>query len=220
MNRLSNSKDTPDQTGLPNPGVPDGKETGPVPDEVFIKKTLEANAEQGMELLYLRYYQPLCTHAVKFVRCRQVAEDIVSDIFYSFYTRRLFEQITESYRAYLFKAVRNRGYNYLRWELEKNTSLEEDHAINVPEYQQPDMITQYEELYQDVEKAIELLPLQRRSIYLQFQFEGKSVKDIAKELLVSTRTIETQIYRARQAVREHIKEKWLLGTLLLAILPF
>jgi len=191
-----------------------------IPEEIFIKKALANDPEQGMELLYLRYYQPLCTHAVKFVRCRQIAEDIVSDVFYGFYTKRLYEHITGSYRAYLFKAVRNRGYNYVRWELDKNTTLEEGYGTNAPDYQQPDSITQYEELYQDLEKAIESLPLQRRSIYLQFQFEGKSAKEIAKELAVSTRTIETQIYRARQAVREHIREKWMLDLLLFILFQF
>jgi RNA polymerase sigma factor (sigma-70 family) len=186
-------------------------------DEFFIKKTFEVDPEQGVELLFLRYYQPLCTHAVKFVRCRQVAEDIVSETFYTFYTKRLFEQVTSSYRSYLFKAVRNRGYNYLRWELDKNAELEEDQSAHLPEYQQPDMITQYEELYHDLEKAIETLPLQRKSIYLQFQFEGKSVKEIAHALVVSTRTIETQIYRARNAVREHLKAKWLVSLLSLAL---
>ncbi len=202
------------------PGINDNAAFPSDLDEVFIRKTLISNPEQGMELLYLRYYQPLCTHAVKFVRCRQVAEDIVSDIFYTFYTRRMFEKITDSYRAYLFRAVRNRGYNYLRWELDKNTDLEDDNRFNAPEYQQPDMITQYEELYQDVEKAIELLPHQRKSIYLQFQFEGKPVKEIAKDLLLSTRTIETQIYRAKQTIRDYVKSRWLPALLLFSILLF
>ncbi len=202
------------------PGTDDSAAFSSDLDEVFIRKTLISNPEQGMELLYLRYYQPLCTHAVKFVRCRQAAEDIVSDIFYTFYTRRIFEKITDSYRAYLFRAVRNKGYNYLRWELDKNTGLEDDAGFNAPEYQQPDMITQYEELYQDVEKAIELLPYQRKSIYLQFQFEGKPVKEIAKELLLSTRTIETQIYRAKQTIRDYVRSRWLPALLLFSLLLF
>lgn len=215
MDANSNLKEEDDAPGRFS-GTRHNTDGGVALEEVFIRKTLETNPEQGMELLYLRYYQPLCTHAVKFVRCRQTAEDIVSDIFYSFYSKRLFEEINGSYRSYLFQAVRNRGYNYLRWELDKNTSLTDEQPANLPEYQQPDMITQYEELYQDVEKAIEALPLQRRSIYLQFQFEGKSVKEIATELLVSTRTIETQIYRARNAVREHIRAKWLISLIGLA----
>ena len=38
-------------------------------DELFIRKNLEENPRLGVELLYKRYYQPMCTHAVKFVGC-------------------------------------------------------------------------------------------------------------------------------------------------------
>jgi len=182
-------------------------------DELFIRKTLESDPEQGIELLYLRYYQPLCTHAIRFVRSRQAAEDLVSDLFYQFYINRFFTQISTSYRAYLFRAVRNKGYNYIRWELERSTALGEEDIAMIPEYQQPDMITQYEELYQDVETAINNLPVQRRGIYLRFQFEGKPVKEIAEELSLSTRTVEVQIYRARQALRSFIRDKWFITVL-------
>jgi RNA polymerase sigma-70 factor (family 1) len=184
-------------------------------DEIFIRKAIEHNSEKGFELLYVRYYQRLCSHAVRFVTSRQVAEDIVSEVFFQFYNQKLYLEVTTSYRAYLYKAVRNRGYNFIRWELDRNIQIFEDHAGSLPEYQQPDMITQYEELYQDLEKAIETLPIQRRGIYIQFQFEGKSLKEIAGERNVSTRTVEVQIYRARQAIRKIIKSKWLLLPLML-----
>ena len=184
-------------------------------DELFIQKTLETNPELGVELLYRRYYQPLCTHAIKFVGSRQVAEDMVSDLFYDFYTNRIYTTVTPSYASYLFKAIRNKGYNYFRWELGRNISMSDEHPASIPEYQQPDMITQYEELYKEVEKAINSLPHQRREIYLQFQFEGKPVKEIAKVLALSSRTIEAQIYRARIAIRQQIRDKWLM-TLLFA----
>jgi RNA polymerase sigma factor (sigma-70 family) len=183
-------------------------------DELFIRNTMSQDPRQGMELLYLRYYQPLCTHAVKFVRSRQIAEDLVSDIFCQFYCKKIFQLITTSYRAYLFTTVRNQGYNYIKWELARNTPLEDGHILNMPECQQPDMITQYEDLYQDVENAINSLPYQRRGIYLQFHFEGKALKQIAQELDLSVRTVEVQVYRARQTIRKMIKDKWLLSAIL------
>jgi RNA polymerase sigma factor (sigma-70 family) len=87
------------------------------------------------------------------------------------------------------------------------------------EFVQPDAITQYEELYQDVEKAIGTLPIQRRKIYLLHHFEGKRFKEIAGELQISVRTVEVQIYRSRQAIRQLLKEKWLITLLLGLLLP-
>lgn len=183
-------------------------------DELFIRRTFEEAPKSGIELLYNRYFQPLCTHTIRFVGSRQIAEDLVSDIFYQFYSQQLFQQITTSYRAYLFKTARNRAYNYLRWELSRTTTLDDKQPFMVQESHQPDSITQYDELVQDVEKAINTLPFQRRKIYLLYQFEGRRFKEIAQELQISVRTVEVQIYRASQAVRALLKDKWLLPTLL------
>jgi RNA polymerase sigma-70 factor (family 1) len=188
-------------------------------DEFFIRKTLEQEPERGVELLYSRYFQPLCTHTIRFVGSREVAEDLISEIFYQFYSEKIFQQITSSYRAYLFKTARNRAYNYLRWDLSRKVPLEEIVHPVIQESQQPDAITQYEELYQDVEKAIGTLPIQRRKIYLLHHFEGKRFKEIAGELQISVRTVEVQIYRSRQAIRQLLKEKWLITLLLGLLLP-
>lgn len=183
-------------------------------DETFIRLTLAQDPAEGMELLFRRYYQPLCTHAVKFVGSRDAAEDLVSDIFYQFYSRQLYLTVATSYRAYLFQSVRNRGYNYLRWELNRKNSLEETADFASPESQQPDAVTQYEELYQDVERAINTLPIQRRKIYLLFQFDGRPAKEIAEEMGLSVRTVEVQIQRARQAIRQLVRDKWFLAIFL------
>jgi RNA polymerase sigma-70 factor (family 1) len=187
-------------------------------DELFLRATLLENHQLGTELLYNRYYQVLCNHAARYVGSREVAEDIVSDIFYRFYSQRIFERITTSYRAYLFRSVRNYGFNHLRWEAARKVSMEDKYDILDVEGQQPDHITQYEELYQDLEKIIGDLPVQRRNIYIQYHFEGKSHKEIAQKLGISPRTVEAQIYRARQTVRSLMKNKWFISVLLVLML--
>ncbi|RRB03690.1 RNA polymerase sigma factor [Larkinella rosea] len=221
MGQASTSFQQSDGPVLPHSDPDDPQAAGAMPsdDEFFIRKTLEQEPERGVELLYSRYFQPLCTHTVRFVGSREVAEDLVSEIFYQFYTEQIFQKITSSYRAYLFKTARNRAYNYLRWELSRKMPLEETDHPNWQESQLPDAITQYEELYQDVEKALNTLPIQRRKIYLLHQFEGKRFKEIAGELQISVRTVEVQIYRASKAIRQLLKEKWLISILFGLFLP-
>lgn len=179
--------------------------------EFFIRATLMENHQLGTELLFNRYYAVLCKHAMRFVGSRQVAEDLVGDLFYRFYSERIFERVTTSYRAYLFRAVRNHGYNHLKWEAARNIPMTEDFDLSAAEGQQPDHITQYEELYQDLDKVIGDLPVQRRNIYMQFHFEGKSQKEIAAGLGISTRTVEVQIYRAQQTIRALLRNKWFIS---------
>lgn len=178
-------------------------------DELFIRKTLEENPRLGVELLYKRYYQPMCTHAVKFVGAREVAEDLVSEIFFSFYSKNTFLEINTSYRLYLFHTVRNRAYNYLRWDLSRKAELSEAAQKPILKEQQPDQISQFEELYHDVEEAVNKLPVERRRIYLMRKFDGMKYQEIADELHLSVKTVDVQLNRANQFVRGQLREKWL-----------
>ncbi len=49
-----------------------------------------------------------------YVYSREVAEDIVSDVFCKFWKNASFESVNTSYRLYLFRSVRNEAYTYLR----------------------------------------------------------------------------------------------------------
>jgi RNA polymerase sigma-70 factor (ECF subfamily) len=182
-------------------------------DELFIRKAVVTNPRMGVELLYKRYFQPMCTHAVKFVGAREVAEDLVSEIFFDFYSQDKFLDITTSYRLYLFRTVRNRAYNYLRWDLSRKAELTEVAQKPILKEHQPDQISQYEELYHDVEEAVNRLPVERRRIYLMRKFDGMKYQEIADELHLSVKTVDVQLNRANQFVRALLREKWLLNLL-------
>lgn len=208
------TKDTPITTPL---SPSDDKKVVEFDDELFIRKTFETNAREGIALLYKRYYQPLCTHAVKYVGSRETAEDLVSEIFFQLYANKTFCDITSSYRFYLFRAVRNKAYNYLRWDLSRKADLLEAAQKPTLDEYQPDHISQFEELYHDVEEAVNKLPIERRKIYLMRKFEGKKYQEIADELNLSVKTVDVQLHRANQYIRALLKEKWLISEVLVVL---
>src|SRR5258706_11319093 len=100
--------------------------------EALIRKTFEADPQSGIEMLYRHYYQVLCSHAVRYVGSKAVAEDLVSDILFEFHSKHLFHSISTSYRAYLFTSVRNRAYDYVRKEMRHgSTVLENAMSVSV-----------------------------------------------------------------------------------------
>jgi RNA polymerase sigma-70 factor (ECF subfamily) len=177
--------------------------------EFFIRKTFETDPLTGCELLFKNYYQPMCSHAVRFVFSKSIAEDLVSDIFYQFYHKKVYLSITTSFRAYLYKSVRHSAYNYLKWECNRTSPIDAASNFSDLSCAQPDNITQYEDLYSHVEKAIKGLPPQRQKIYLMHRFEGKKYKEIAEELSLSQKTVEAQIKKASDFIRDLLKGKWL-----------
>lgn len=191
-----------------------GKGRASLDSEILIKKAFEIHTNRGIELLFRYYYHSLCSHAIRYVSSKEIAEDIVSDIFYKFQAEEVFRQVQTSYRAYLFTSVRHRAFDYIRAEMTRNTSIHSADYVPIQADQQPDQLTQYEDLYNDVENAVNSLPLQRRRIYVMHRFEGKKYQEIAKELGLSLRTVEGQMYQALHQVRKIIKARWFLAFLI------
>lgn len=179
-------------------------------DELFLAKALEEDPAKGVELLYRKYYKALCSHVVKYVGSKAAAEDLVSEVFYDFYRTRAFAGIRSSYRFYLFRSARNRAWEFLRTELKHSEYFSERMDAVSSGNQSPEDITQFEEMYQDVRKAVNGLPVERRKIYLMSRFEGKPYRQIAEELGLSVKTVEVQLYRANKHIRGLLREKWLL----------
>lgn len=197
-----------------NLGAGDGG-SGTLPDtEFLIRRAFEQDADLGVELLFRHYYQPLCSHAVRFVSSKEIAEDLVSDVFFEFQSRLLFQQISHSYRAFLFTTVRNRAFDYIKSEYRQSTSLDQAQDISTGLGQQPDGVTQYEELYHHVEMAINAMPAKQRQVYIMHRFDGKKYAEIAEELGMAQKTVEVHMYRAMQSVRDLLRSKWLVSVLI------
>lgn len=199
-------------TDPPTPLPPDG--------ELFIRTAFATDPRVGCELLFRQYFAPLCSHAVRFVYNRQAAEDLVADLFYAFYTKELYKQITGSYRAYLYQAVRNRSYNSLRWELSRQEPLPDDLDRPDLETTQPDRLLQQDELYRALEQAVQQLPTQRQRVFLLSRFEGKSYKEIALEMGLAPKTVENHLLKATSTVRQLLKQQKLISWGLFILVAF
>ena len=196
--------------------TPLGQDTGTIPEkaagpdtEFFTRLTFQESPQKGCELLFRRYHQALCSHAVRYVYSKETAEDIVSEVFCKFWTTKAYENITSSYRYYLFRSVRNEAYNYLRLEFRKLEDIDTAMVQEAAFCQRPDQIMQFEEVLHKVEDLVELLPPQCRKVFLLSRFEGKKYQDIATELGVSPKTVEVHIGKALSIVRKGLKDHWL-----------
>jgi len=180
----------------------------PLEVEERVRQAFVQSVDEGIALLFRLYYTPLCSHALRFVSSKAIAEDIVSDIFYEFHSQQLYQKIDTSFRAYLFTTIRHRCFDYVRREMQRKTTLENAAFVCTHEGQQPDSITQFEELYQDIQNAINAMPIKRRQIYLMNRFDGKRSHEIAEELAVSSRTVEAHLYQAFKQLRDTLRDKW------------
>jgi len=210
---------------MTRPFTPNPKETVPgirlssdedstvISQEEFIRKLFEQDPHKGCEHLFRCYYANLCNHAIRFVYAKDIAEEIVAEVFANFWQNRVFEHITVSYQAYLYKAVRYRAYNYLKFELNRSADLESVSHLSESSMP-PDAQLHYNELAHKVENLIQQLPPQSRKAFQLNRIEGKKYAEIAEELEISVSAVERLISRALVKLRQGLKGEWLIVFLL------
>ena len=184
-------------------------------EELFLRKAFGEQPKEACGLLFKRYHAILCSHAVRLVYSRQAAEDLVAEVFYQFWEKKVYLHITTSYRAYLFRAVRNRAYNYLKHELSRKAPLEDFSLASTQRL--PDEYLFFTDLSRRVESLVEALPPQGKRVFIMHRFEGKTYQEIAELLQLSARTVEVHAQRAIGVLRRGLRESGFLG-LLLALL--
>lgn len=201
------SENIPTKATLVNPFRKPDTDPIVVDAEFLIRQAFAENVRTGYELLFRRYYRTLCSHAVRFVHSRTIAEDLVSEVFFSFWKNQVHQHITTTYQAYLYAAVRKRAYTHLRQEflpeilsdqIEADTS---DAAVSMD----PEQLLQYTELSQRIEETVRTLPPQCQRVFVMSRFEGKKHREIADELQISLKTIEAHMNRALTQLRRALQ---------------
>ncbi len=190
-----------------------------IDEEALIRKFFEADPKQGCQVLFQKYYKILCSHAVRFVYSKEIAEDIVSEIFCKFWSDQLYLNINSSYRAYLFKAVRYSSYNYIRWELSKRKN-DIDFADLEEQFKslRPEDTMLIDELSEEINRTIDNLPAQCKKVFMLSRFENRKYSEIAAELGISIKAVEAHISKALDILRTKLKNSDLLTVFLLAYL--
>lgn len=179
-----------------------------IDNEQIIRIAFERSTSEGFEAMFRLYYEALYSHALRFVYTKEKAEDIVCDVFYDFWRSNSYSNMQSTYRAYLYAAVRNRAYTYVRYELkeEKNMTSPELSG-NLEDFttgNSPESLMEYDELHQRIQRAIQELPPQCQRVFLLSRFEEKKNKEIASSLGLSLKTVEAHMAKALSQLRKAI----------------
>lgn len=170
---------------------------------------LKEGDEYAYELVFRRYYVSLCGFATRFVQQPETAEEIVQNIFLKLWEKRVDLEIKVSLKSYLFRAVYNSCNNYLAHLKVKKKHLlfVQNDSFQKALFSDPILNNlTYKELDQKITAAIERLPAACQNIFKMSRFDGLKYAEIADELNISIKTVETQISRALIKLREELKE--------------
>jgi len=164
--------------------------------------------------LYLSYYPKLLRFAKDYVIAQEDAENIIQDVFEGLWEKRGNLQAVENINAYIFKLVRNKCIDHLRYKLSVDkynkaaqTAFEIELTLKLQSLDSLDAQFMSEgDVEKIVKEAIDSLPAKCREIFLLSRIEGMKYKDIAEKLDISVNTVENQISIALRKLRVKLKK--------------
>ncbi len=132
---------------------------------------------------------------LKSIRDHEKARDIVQDSFEKLWIHR--DNVArEKLKAYLYSTAWHRMIDLIR----KDSRLTITDDIQTEEVYQ----LQYSDIQEVLNKAIELLPHDQRSVLLLRDYEGYSYKEIADITQLNESQVKVYIYRARVFLKNYI----------------
>lgn len=164
---------------------------------------LKIGNEKAYHAVFNDYFPVLVAFANKYVCDLDMSKEIVQAAFVKLFEKRNSLEITTSLKSYLYKMVYNDCLNAIN---SKKISSRHYAQYALQMDQQTDFRDVMEQTEKELRiyKAIDKLPPQCKLIIQQSRLEGKKNKEIAKELNISIRTVETQISKALKLLRSGI----------------
>ena len=173
-------------------------------EERYIIEGLRSGRESAYRQLFEQYYQRLVVFANRYLEDLESARDVVQDLFVDLYDSRQSISIETSLKSYLYSAVKNRCLNQVKHEQvkEKHRNMSRS-EVNAPDPNLEEIMDAVE-LKARVYEIVSKLPEKCRQIYIMSRVDGKRNREIADELNLSVRTVETQISKALKFLKNSL----------------
>lgn len=172
-------------------------------DRSLIRR-LNRGDESAFDALFMRLHHKVFLYSLNLIQSKEVAEEIMQDVFITVWKKREKIDPQLSIDALLFKITKDLCFNYLKKLSRENnfkTALKQRLASSANSHTENQVI--YNDYYRVASHAIDQLPTQRRKIFKMNRMMGMSYEEIADRLSISKNTVKVQLVKASKFIREY-----------------
>jgi RNA polymerase sigma-70 factor (ECF subfamily) len=174
------------------------------------KMTLKFNNGDEIDLkdFFYTYYPALSAFASKYIVDNTVCEDIIQDVFISFWEKQKTFPNLNAAKAFFYTSVRNSCLDQIKHNKVKAKYLEyNSNKEQITESFLDEVIRK--EAYSEIYREINKLPEMGKKVLLLALLE-KSNEEISKILDIALNTVKTHKARAYKVLRKNLNELFLL----------
>ena len=179
------------------------QDPGDLKDEEILRASQDEPAL--FELLVERYRAPLLRAAMRIIKSREEAEDIVQEAFVKIYKNaHQFQKLDGiEFKSWAYKVTINTAITHYR-KLKRGEFLSEDPSIfEKPSEEQFDVfLHERADAKTAVAGTLEKVPEHLRTVLEAYYFEDKSYQTIAEEHNISIPTLKMRLFRAKKVFKK------------------
>ncbi len=176
--------------------------------EKILVSLMKAGNSFAFEKLYFKYSKKLYNFTFSILKNKEDSEGLVQNVFMKIWETRSEINVELSFGGYIFRIAKNMLLNQLKKKINEKVYI--DYLLTSPE----DTVLPVEqeinflELNLEIERLIDSLPVKRREIFLLSRKEGLTYREIAEKLNISANTVNTQISKSLEYIRDHLINKF------------
>lgn len=175
------------------------------PNDTELVERLQKGDIEAFDLIYEKYSGRLYSFSLKYLRSKEEAEELIQSVFLKLWENYKNLKKESSFKSYLFTITYNeickifRKRNYQQKFI--NDSLYENPRSSFEIEEEID----YKSILDSVQQVVDKLPEMQKNIFLKSREEGKSAKEIAKEIGISPGTVDNYISKAMKSIRVRLR---------------
>ena len=207
MSRHKSNAAAPTQSlaGLPSPHREE------LSDE-FLMHALAGGTAWAMDPLYQRYSALLYSLAYRMVANRQVAEDLLQDVFLAIWLHAAsYSPQSGSVRNWLFSIMHNRTVDYIR-SMRRRSALKEITWEEAEQDEDPAFPDAWEDVWRSIQRSLVReclmkLSIQQRMVIELAYFQGLTHVEIAREYQIPLGTVKERIRFALLHLKRELEKR-------------
>lgn len=162
--------------------------------------------ENAFRDLFLKYYNPLCNFAWRYTRSKVISEDMVQNVFTNMWILRATLDSQRSVRVYLYQAVKHEALDFIKHQkvvVEFSSKKKKIKEVTTGlTFNQPENT----KFVLAARQAIDSLPPRACQIYKLNREDGLTYQEIAEVMDISVKTVESQMTRALNILRNRLSK--------------
>lgn len=177
------------------------------PDDLNLVINLQHDDVEAFDQAYRKYAGKLYAFGLRYLKSPAESEELVQNIFLKLWENRKDLRKDTSFKAYLFTIAYNDICKFFRKKKYYEQFIQETIHNNPDGSYSIEGKLDSQSILDKVQQVIEKLPEKHKKVFMESRLEGKTAKEIAKDVGITPGTVDNYILEVNKLLRKKLAKE-------------